>query len=386
MSHKNASNENSRMNTHERDLLSDYQRTAESQLPDARCLPFGAYTSEAIFQREMEQIFEDGWVFITAESSLAKQGDYFALNIGRTPVALVRGADGQLRALSNTCRHRGTPLLDAGFGNASKRLVCPYHAWSYSLEGSLQGAPFTGKEEVDKAKHCLPVYRLEIWCGLVFVDISGQAPPLSMQLAGLPDYLPANQINVFDEFEPGKTERWAANWKVVMENAMESYHLFKVHRKTLETVTPTKDAYYSAGCLRWTLTGGAIKSYLGFGKSEHYQLLMLPPNFTAIIDSGSLSWLAVIPCHAGETEVLSGSLVYRGYGSNRSARKFADKFFAEDQWICERVQRGMNSPSGKGGTLVEAERIIVNFHHFLASRLFDRNDRAKTQNAVKQGE
>ncbi|GAA5443234.1 carnitine monooxygenase oxygenase subunit [Microbulbifer sp. NBRC 101763] len=358
------------MSTDDEDLLSEYRRTANSQLPNAHCLPFGAYTCETIFHREMESIFEGGWVFAAAEASLSKQGDYCAINIGRIPVAVIRGADGQLRALSNTCRHRGTPLLDTGLGNVNKRIVCPYHAWSYSLEGSLLGVPFTGKQEVNKARHCLPIYPVETWNGLVFVDVSGQAPPLSKQLSSLSNYLPIQQLDVFDAFEPGKTEYWSANWKVVMENAMESYHLFKVHRKTLETVTPTQDAYYTAGCSRWALTGGTIKSFLGFGKPEHYQLLMLPPNFVAIIDPISFSWISVIPRHAGETEVQSGSLIYNGHGSNRSTRKFTDRFFAEDQWICERVQRGMNSCSGKGGTLVEAERIVVDFHHFLASRLF----------------
>ena len=106
----------------------------------ARALPFFSYRDPEVFDLEMERLFRGDWVAVCSANALQEPGSYRALSIGGEPVAVVRGKDGQLRALSNACRHRGTQLLDTGLGSVSS-IVCPYHAWAYGLDGRFRGAP-----------------------------------------------------------------------------------------------------------------------------------------------------------------------------------------------------------------------------------------------------
>ena len=117
--------------------------TAMAPVGEASALPFAAYRDEALFALETERLFRGDWVAVCAEAALAGPGDCLAVDVGGEPVALVRGADGQLRALSNVCRHRGTLMLEPGADRLEDgRIVCPYHAWSYSDAGAFRGAPY----------------------------------------------------------------------------------------------------------------------------------------------------------------------------------------------------------------------------------------------------
>ncbi|MEM7563392.1 MAG: aromatic ring-hydroxylating dioxygenase subunit alpha [Pseudomonadota bacterium] len=363
-------------------LFTHYHEMSKDPLGKAHCLPFPVYHDPSVFHFEEERIFRRDWFFVCTSQELENPGDYFAFCISGEQIAVIRGQDQQLRAMSNNCRHRGTPLLNAGFGNTAKLIVCPYHAWSYDLEGSLKGVPFAKEDRLDKSRHCLPNFDCEEVFGLVFVKIDGNDSSMRDRLADLKDYLEIYDTNRFTRALPGTLERWKANWKLAMENAMESYHLFKVHKTTLETVTPSKLAYYVAGSSEWTLTGGKMEDHSStFGKwlrghypevFDHYLLISLPPNFVGILTHDSLGWLSVMPINAVETEIRSGVLCEPESGSETSeSEAFTDAFFEEDKTICERVQAGMQSRSTTGGQLVEMERVVVDFHQYLASRLFE---------------
>ena len=165
-----------------------------------------------------------------------------------------------------------------------------------------------------------------------------------------------------------------------MENAMESYHLFKVHESTLETFSPTRDAYYIAGSSEWSLTGGATKRNKGllenlFGSGgnelyEHYVLVSLPPSFVGILSYGSFGWLSAHPIDASTSQIRSGATYFgESADPDHNVDDFTKAFFLEDKLMCERVQQGMNSKRGSGGKLVDMERVVVDFHQFLATRL-----------------
>ncbi len=357
-------------------------------LEEARALPFAAYRDEALFALEMERIYRGDWVAVCAEAALKEPGACLALDVGGEPVALVRGGEGALRALSNVCRHRGTPLLNPGAGRVEGgRIACPYHAWVYSDSGAFHGAPFSRGAAIDAAAHSLPSFHVEVWMGVVFVCLAQNPQPLSERLAGIAPHLAEFTMQSFTEAAPlTEPEVWDANWKLIVENGIESYHLFQVHANTLEKVTPTKDAYYLEGSSAWTLTGGKIVQdtsggFLGkllaslFESGEpggdHYVLVSIPPSFVGVATKESWDWLAAHPLSPTSTRVFTGSLTKQKLDviTKWAAGGFVSAFLEEDRVICERVQTGMAARASNGGRLVPLERVVVDFHHYLGSRL-----------------
>lgn len=355
-------------------------KTAIEPIESAYSLPFSAYTDKSVFDAERDRIFSKEWLFACMDMQLSDKGSYFSLQVAGEPVVLLRGEDKQLRAFSNICRHRGTPLLDEGFGKVERYVRCPYHAWAYSLSGDLKAIPHNKIIAVDLDEHSLHEFQVATWNGLVFVNLDSEAPPLSKRLGDIDRYLAIFEPETFDHVEQGDTEFWQSNWKLAIENAIESYHLFQVHEQTLEQYTPTKLSYYIAGSSEWALTGGAnnrkkgvLETLLGSTHPEafeHYILVSLPPSFVAIVSYGSIAWLSIYPVSSNESCIRSGSLGWKSaMDTSQAIQQFTRDFFAEDKQICERVQKGMSARCARGGKLVDMERVLVDFHHYLATRL-----------------
>ena len=356
--------------------------TAMTLAEEACALPFAAYRDEALFGQEMERIYRNEWVAVCAEASLADPGDCLAVEIGGEPVALVRGRDGQLRALSNVCRHRGTLMLGPGADRIDDgRIVCPYHAWSYNDAGAFRGAPYAGGVDIAPDEHCLPSFRVEVWAGAVFVCLSRETPPLAERLAGIDRHLARFSLDEHQAPLYDTPEIWEANWKLIVENGMESYHLFKVHAETLERVSPTRDAYYVEGSAEWTVTGGPVLQ-LGdatrgtfVDDGDRYGLVSIPPSFVGIVSPEGWGWLAAHPLTPTTTRVFTAALTKQPResvskkGFDTPPPESVAAFLEEDRAICERSQLGMAARESSGGRLVPLERVVVDFHHFLGSRL-----------------
>lgn len=345
----------------------------------AKGLPFSCYQAPDVFELEQRTIFYKDWIFACPADRLQNCGDYFAFSLNREMLVIIRGKDHRLRVMSNNCKHRGTPLLDEGFGKVNKLISCPYHAWSYDDKGDFLGAPFAAKDEIAVAAHQLPQYKVEVFLNLVFVNLDQQAQPIQQRFSEIMPFLHHYNLAQFDQSYLGETEQWQANWKLIYENAIESYHLFKVHKETLNTITPTKLAYYVAGNSEWSLTGGKLtldmlsKLMLKGSPSQwqHYLLISLPPSIVIILNYDSLSWINLSAQSAESTEIQSGYLSKKSWGSeSKSSQKFTESFFAEDKFICERLQRGMAGTLATPGQLVTMEKVLVDFQHYLGSRLF----------------
>jgi phenylpropionate dioxygenase-like ring-hydroxylating dioxygenase large terminal subunit len=366
-------------------LIEEVREIANNPVETAVSLPFGAYSDPDFYEMEMEKVFKNDWVFVCNEGELANAGDYYAFTLADEPITVIRGKDGTLRAMSNVCRHRGTPLNDEGFGNKS-RMVCPYHAWTYKDDGKLIGVSHPGNIEVKKEDHCLPQFKLESWHGLVFVNINSNAEPLAERYSGMSKFLKRYDLEKFTHGDGGIDEEWDTNWKLAIENGIESYHLFKVHKETLEINTPTRLAFYLEGQADWTLTAGELvddrSSNIGSSLMNaltpesvlrlyrHYILFSLPPNFVGILIGDTLGYLAVRPGSAGKSYVRAGTISASKIKPGKDEQEFTAAFFEEDKWICERNQKSMKSKVGKPGKLVELERVVVDFHQYLSSRLF----------------
>ncbi|MEM9515229.1 MAG: aromatic ring-hydroxylating dioxygenase subunit alpha [Actinomycetota bacterium] len=332
-----------------------------------RALPADAYRAAA-HDIDRTHIWRREWVFVATIDEVASPGDFVAANVGGQPIIVLRNQRGELTALSNMCAHRGTPLVE-GTGNAA-RFQCPYHAWTYDDGGRLLAAPFA--PELDRDAHCLATYRAEQWHGLVFATLNPETSSLADRLAHVERHVvDAGIDNMHHWPAPRAVDRWAANWKLVMANAMESYHLFKVHPTTLEPYSPTAGAYYLVGNADATVTGGTLT---GGGS---YLLLSIPPNFVAILSDGNyLGWEAVYPDASDASTIVTGSALpdpppersgLFGKLSGQVTNSYLSamtEFLVEDRAICERVQRGV-SGDYEPGPLVAMEHIVVDFHHFL---------------------
>ncbi|MCY4057699.1 MAG: aromatic ring-hydroxylating dioxygenase subunit alpha [Gammaproteobacteria bacterium] len=349
--------------------------SARLALDPDRALPAPAYRDQEWLRVEKASIWHGDWVFVTTEDALAMPGDQLPVTVGDQPVLLLRNQAGELAALSNLCAHRGTLLVETPTN--AKRIQCPYHAWTYDDAGTLLAVPFAPAGAVDKASHCLPEYRVESWHGLVFVSLDPDVEPLAERFAAIEPLVAERGIDgMRHRADAQTTDVWECNWKVAILNAMESYHLFKVHPTTLEPVSPTKAAYYITGSARATATGGATKGY------DDYLLVSLPPGFVGVLTRGSFVWQAVHPMGAHRCTVRTGGAFAPSppAGRLRRVRDWMAKtvgiaaayalpdFIHEDKAICERVQRGIGGDFAPG-CLVPMERVVADFGHYLNWRL-----------------
>ncbi|HEX2782584.1 MAG TPA: SRPBCC family protein [Ilumatobacteraceae bacterium] len=210
----------------------------------ARMLPSAAYTSPAVLAEEHRRIFAREWSCVGRSVDLPRQGDYLTAEIptadpsrlgGHRSIIVVRGDDGAIRAFDNVCVHRGSELL-AGCGTES-RITCPYHAWVYRLDGQLIGAPYMNRtvdvdgNPFDPADHCLTAIRMEEWEGFLFVNQDPHAPELCSRLAGLSEIVGRYQMAGYVPVHR-QVDVWTTNWKLLVENFMDAYHVFKVHKNT----------------------------------------------------------------------------------------------------------------------------------------------------------
>src|SRR5882762_5211552 len=187
------------------------------------------YTDPRIFADEMDRIFTRGWVFVGHASEIPRSGDYVTRELGTQPVIMVRGKDGGVSVLVNRCMHRGTMLCTAGRG-ATRTFACPYHGWTYDLDGTLLGVPYRGGyAEFDKSAHGLRhAARVASYRGFVFASFSPTGPSLAEHL-GRATKLIDRSCDLSPEGEIELSAGWvkhrcAANWKALPENDSDGYH------------------------------------------------------------------------------------------------------------------------------------------------------------------
>lgn len=206
-------------------------------VPVASTLPGKYYTSPDVFQQELEQIFYESWICCGREEKIARPGEYFVQEIGTESLIIIRDQQGEVRAFYNVCRHRGTLICTAQSGKFSKAIQCPYHAWTYSLDGRLIGAPHMDEvSDFDKSAYPLKSVVTRVWEGMIYINLSATPRPFEEIFSTL--------IGKFSNWNlpalrsGGKIEYDVkANWKLIIENYSECYHCPLVHPE-LSSVSP----------------------------------------------------------------------------------------------------------------------------------------------------
>ncbi len=216
----------------------------------ARMLPPRVFHDPAVLAYEQAAWFGGGWVGVGREEDALTAGAYFLVEVAGQRLVVVRGDDGELRAFHNLCRHRGATMVEEPCG-ALVRFQCPYHAWVYDLRGRLRQPRHTDTlEDFDLAENGLIPVRLATWQGLVFLDLSGEAPPLDEHLGDLPGHLARYDLGALRRARRIDYDV-RANWKAIVENYSECYHCPGVHPE-LNRITPYNLGEYLPGEGPWT--------------------------------------------------------------------------------------------------------------------------------------
>jgi phenylpropionate dioxygenase-like ring-hydroxylating dioxygenase large terminal subunit len=342
-----------------------------------RSLAWSAYSDPAVGTLERERIFASAWQYVGHLGQLASPG-YFASRVGEIPVVVTRDRDEVLRGFLNVCRHRGSVVAEDEGSRAS--LQCPYHAWTYGLDGSLLAAPRSEREGVLAVEELsLRPVAVESWGPFVFANADAGAAPLAEVLGRLPDLVAEAGVDVHSlEFRQRVESAVEANWKLVAENFLECYHCSVAHPgfSALVDVSPDSyllepgDAFSSQfGPLRENGTG-----YDTAGEVERSQFHFLWPNTTINIFPGraNLSIGPVLPAGAARAERFLDYFFAPGVDEEWIAELFAfdDQVGREDRKLVENVQRGVATGLVEHGELLpESERLIVDFQQRVAAAL-----------------
>ncbi len=208
-------------------------------------LPVEAYTSRDWFDREQREIFSKTWAYAGFMEDVPEPGHYIPVQAGLNSFIIVMGRDRRLRAFHNICRHRGTQLIRA-VGKAQKALSCPYHDWTYDLEGNLISVPEEGREYAGLDKSCLGLKPalVDIWKGLLFVNPDPKAGSIVDWFGDVDERIGPHEPESLVEYPDARTSyEVAANWKIVVENYIDVYHLSHLHSNTLQMYDHAKARY-----------------------------------------------------------------------------------------------------------------------------------------------
>jgi len=357
---------------------------AESLLPfgQSRMLPRAAYTDPAVFEWEQRHFFGGGWMCVGRSDQVANPGDQRAEAAGIGSVLLTRDDEGILHAFANTCRHRGHELLPCGAAASQSVIICPYHAWTYSLAGDLRAAAgFKSQPGFDAGQWGLAELPCIEWHGLIFVDGGGTAAPLSDALRTLDTMLAPYEMSRL--VVAGRHEYdAAANWKILTENYHECYHCPSIHPELCRVSPPRSgDNYHLSGA--WV--GGTMDLRPGMttmsldGASEGVPLRGLDEKglrtvlyvnvFPNVLISPHPDYVMVhrlVPVAVDRTRIECSW----AFAPEATARPDFDPSYAIDFWdltnrqdwaACESVQRGLASPHAKPGPLNPAEDAVYQF-------------------------
>jgi len=358
--------------------------------------PGPIYWDPAIFQREMERLFFRNWLCIGREEQLAHEGDFLVRTIGPESLLFVRSSAGRVQGFYNVCRHRGTQLVTEGAGSGLKSIVCPYHSWTYSLDGKLVGATYV-RDLVDfrREDHGLYHVRTEPWGGFIWANLDDSAPSLHQELGRFFDryrHVPIDRLRLGGS----KVYEVEANWKLLVENFSECYHCAPVH-PNLNRITPystgDNDAYFMADGGHGKFSGGYMTfagDYTSMTRSGYTKRPTLPG--LTEVDRQRISYHVLFPntFFSLHPDYL---MIHRSWPISPSHSRVENEFYfdpevmarpdfdpsdAVDIWdeinqqdwrVCELAQKGTHSRVWRGGRYSDQESLVCDFDLFVKDEM-----------------
>lgn len=388
-----------------------FRKTAETFEPGAKSLPQRYFISPEIFAQEKEKIFSKQWVLVGHQSAIAQPGDYFISEVADENLVVVRDKRGEIRGFYNVCRHRGSRLIESRNGQLSAAIQCPYHAWTYALDGRLLGAPHMDDvRDFNKADYSLHPVNVAIWEGFIFLNLT-EAGPLTSILSHSHSFaltgasrpsLPAGEkrerwkqdgfVSLEDWLAPlnGKFSHWnmsilqpakrieydvRANWKLMFENYSECYHCPGVHPQ-LQKVSPydsaendLREGPFLGGFMKinagksLTMSGNACAAFVG--KIENLQQVFyysIFPNMLLSLHPEYVMVHQLLPQSPERTLIVCDWLFHPdAFGwqdfNPQDAIEFWDMTNKQDWHVCELSQQGIASRAYQPGPYSSRESI-----------------------------
>jgi phenylpropionate dioxygenase-like ring-hydroxylating dioxygenase large terminal subunit len=358
----------------------------------ARALPAWVYRHPEMTRLEIERILKPTWQIVCHLNSLPKSGDYVTFDLGPESVFALRDRTGVVRAFHNVCRHRGARLLD-GAGSCPATITCPYHGWSYRQDGSCLGMPLKDSfPGLDRGEFGLKPVRTTVFLGFVFVALAGDPPPLEKTWGYLAEELAPYRIAELMPVGPIRSEVWDVDWKIAMDNYLESYHVPVGHPGLARMFTFDYEDQASVPGIgrgiswlrdqpssRWSERAyqslmRSVELPLPEAQRYSWRFYSMLPNLGLDLFPDQMDFFQLLPIAPGKCLARYGlfarpderrevkAMRYLSSRINRSVN-------AEDRWLCERVQRGLASSSYEPGPLSALEGWVLEFHNLIRSKI-----------------
>jgi Rieske 2Fe-2S family protein len=360
-----------------------------------RTLPGHAYSSREIFTAEQEKIFEQMWFCAARSSDLAKPGDFKTVQIGRESIIVSRNRKGEPRGFFNICRHRGAKLCSTEGGSGKRSFQCPYHAWTYDLDGRLIAAPnLTKMPDVGREEYGLHRTHVREWLGYVWVCVASEPPSFEDTVMGsvrtrLGDIESIDHYAV-DKLEVGHRVVYdvKANWKLIVENFMECYHCATIHPELTEVLPEFADGFaaqyfvghgaeFGADVQGFTVDGSeGVEKIPGITEDQdrRYYAVTIRPNVFVNLVPDHVIFHRMFPLAPDRTIVECDWLylpevVASGVDLTKSVRLF-DLVNRQDFEACELCQAATDSKMyAHGGVLVPSEHHIAEFQNWATNAI-----------------
>lgn len=384
--------------------LVDWEPSTRS-VEEAVTLPPACYTDPSFFEMERQNVFLREWLCLGRESQVPGPGDYFTITVAGEPLVVVRDRAGTINVLSSVCRHRGmivtaqhdcpaeewrcAPAEQAGSG--ARFFRCPYHFWTYDLEGRLVAAPEMAKTVAfEREEIALPKLAVEVWEGFVFANFDTEASPLGPRLAGVSEMVANWRLSEMVGLEPHKLEALPWNWKIMQENSIEAYHVDRLH-------SPLHDAVPSSGFFPTPLqegTGAMVTrvrarhpdfalnptnkalfppiATLSEDERSLSMFALVPPTLLFGLNTDSAFYRIVIPRSADSIDIIFGYLVpeeHKGLPAFEELLELASsthlRFNRQDFMVNHGVQVGLGSAFATRGRYSWQEEPLAYFNQWL---------------------
>lgn len=361
---------------------------ANAEFASGKTLPPAIYHDPGILTLETERLFRKEWICLGRLAEIPETGDYICRDIADSPLFIVRQRDQSVRAFANVCVHRSARLLQAD-GHVS-RISCPYHSWTYELDGRLIGAPFMNQTPgFDVGAHRLKELRCETWQGFIYVSLDENATAIGDRLSTLTEqiagYRMADYVPVF-----AREDTWNTNWKCLVENYMDAYHIHRVHKEsfakygTSEEHTHLFDGEdaYSYHYVQEEAGPKSVQAHpdntwlVGPERNRTY-LINIFPGHTMQLQPDMLWYLSILPAGQDKVnirwavsipaEILAAAADRQAHIDN--VMQLIHQVNSEDLPVVENVFRTTRSPEAEQGPLSYLERNVWQFGRYLARRL-----------------